>query len=143
MADDEIGMRPKFRVTCGMCFRNSIIERYYRICADLDVVASSNLVLAFERTLKDLVIGKFDMVLREVFCSPLPTVGKKAFHNDMHYKCAREKGCDATKVFGVPIDEDYYVALMRRRGGRARILPREEWEKDAELKRQLSGLGYI
>ena len=143
MHEDDIGMRPKFRVTCGTCFRNSLIENFERAMREKSDIFEVCVNYAFSHSMRDLSEGKFDMVLREVFCSPLTNIGSKAYHNDMHYKCAKEKGCDVVKTFGVPVDKEYYDELMKRRKGKARIQPREEWEKDAGLKRQLSGLGYI
>lgn len=143
MTDNYIGMKPKFQVTCGQCFRNAIIDIYYRFCTDANDVGTHLLNMAYERALTKLVRGDFNMILREVFCSPLPTISDKAFHNDMHYKCAKREGCDQVKVFGVPVDKEYHDELLKRRKGKGRVQPTEEWMKEQELKEQLLGLGYL
>ena len=135
MTDDKVGMRPKFRVWCRDCFWADVEKKM--------VVFDFQYDEAFEDCIDNMLAGFYHMGLRETFCSPLPTIGEKAFHNDMHYKCIREDGCDRVKVFGVPIDEEYYKELMTRRKGVARIQPWEEWEKNQDLKEQLEGLGYL
>lgn len=152
MTDDEIGMKPKFRIFCQDCFWENVFMSVDELMEDVRksdgvgfFVAQEK--LAFERAFGVSMLkaknGHFDMELREVFCSPLPFVGKDAYHNDMHYKHLKSNGCDRVKVFGVPIDEEYYKELMKRRKGKGRILPREEWDKDAGIKRQLESMGYI
>jgi hypothetical protein len=135
MLDNYVGMRPKFEVICTQCLVNAFL--------DYSSVPGVSFKLALSKTIDDLISGKFGMVLREAFCSPLPVVGEKAYHNDMHYKCAHSDGCDKVEVFGVPIDEEYYNVLMQRRQGNSRVLPREDWDKDEDIKKQLKGLGYI
>lgn len=135
MTDDAVGMRPKFMVICEQCILNFFFHW-------VDVL-QGDIVEALREILQRLNHGEFNMPLRETFCSPLPTIGEKAFHNDMHYKCCKSDGCDLVKVFGVPIDEEYYNELMKRRGGQQRIQPKEEWVADKDLKKQLEGLGYL
>ena len=141
--DNAIGMKPKIPITCGVCFRAAIRKEYTRLCADDDDVGTHLLLIAFERTLKKLVDGKFDMVLRETFCSPVVAVGERAYHNDMHYKCAYSDGCDQVKVFGVPIDKEYYQWLLQKRKGEKRIIPWEQWDEEEDIMNQLIGMGYI
>lgn len=135
MTPDEIGMKPKFRVVCFDCIVNFFFDCLFEDGVSIDS--------AIKMTASSYWSGLFDMHLRETFCSPLPTIGERAFHNDMHYKCCGENGCDAVKVFGVPVDKEYYEELMKRRGGEARIQPWLEWNKTEELKRQLRSLGYL
>lgn len=149
MTDDAIGMKPRFRVWCKECFWAYVERRIVEMC-DLneytdyaDFGEDNGYSEAFDEALTQMLDGKFDMFLRECFCSPLPTIGEKAFHNDMHYKCCGENGCDVVKVFGVPIDKEYHEELLRRREGQGRIQPWLEWMKIAELKKQLRGLGYL
>lgn len=133
--DNEVGMCPKFRVVCFDCLVNFFFDRLFRDGVEIKE--------AMEVTAQHYWSSMFDMVLRECFCSPLPAIGDNAFHNDMHYKCAHSTGCDVVKVFGVPIDEEYYYALMHRRDGKQRIQPREDWDKDEDIKQQLKDMGYI
>lgn len=135
MTDDAIGMKPKFQVWCMDCVANFFFSW-------VDVL-QGDIVEAFRETLHRMNHGEFDMLLRETFCSPLPAIGEKAFHNDMHYKCCKSDGCDAVKVFGPPVDEEYYNELMRRRKGQPRIQPREQWDDNIDLREQLEGLGYL
>ena len=146
---NEVGMKPKFRVFCQDCFW-AYVEFRLREMLEVDdydnvyeYVEDSGFLEAFGDAMLKMLAGHFDMVLRECFCSPLPTIGPDAFHNDMHYKCAKSYGCDRVKVFGVPINEEYYNQLMFHRKGQQRIQPREDWNKDPDLKSQLEGLGYI
>jgi len=135
MTEDAVGMRPKFRVWCWDCVANFFFNW-------LDVL-QGDIEGTIRETLHRMNHGEFDMVLRETFCSPLPAIGDKAYHNDMHYKCAKSDGCDAVKVFGVPIDREYYTELLARRGGKQRIQPKEQWDTNEDLKTQLKGLGYL
>ena len=135
MTDDAIGMRPKFMVVCEQCAINFFFGW-------VDVL-QGDIVEALRETLQRMNRGQFNMSLRETFCSPLPSIGEKAFHNDMHYKCCKSDGCDQVKIFGLPVDEDYYHELMKRRGGQPRIQPKEEWDRNKDLKTQLKGLGYL
>lgn len=135
MTDDAIGMQPKFQVICTQCAFHALM--------DYMVVPELSLVDAFTSWMRDMIDCKFDMFLREVHCTKLPFVSERAFANNMHYKCCHSNGCDQVKVFGVPIDEEYYTELMKRRAGNARIVPREDWDKDEDIKKQLKGLGYI
>jgi len=135
MTANVIGMKPKFRVWCWDCISNFFFGW-------VDVL-QGDIVEALRETLQLMNQGEFDMPLRECFCSPLPTIGEKAYHNDMHYKCCKSDGCDALKVFGVPIDKEYYEELMKRRLGKARIQPREDWDKDKDLIKQLKSIGYL
>jgi hypothetical protein len=122
-----------------------MLSYYDTLCrlADEENRAEAYLMEAWHMTLNKYRDGFFDMVLRECFCSPLAAVGPDAFHNDMHYKCAKSYGCDQVKTFGVPIDKECHNALMIRRKGQARIQPREDWDKDEDIKQQLKDMGYI
>lgn len=132
--DNAIGMRPKFQVICTQCLFNYILKVMRE---------GKTPAYALDEAMNLTEKGEFDMVLREAFCSPLPTIGEKAYHNDMHYKCAYSKGCDQIKIFGPPIDKEYYEWLMKKRDDKARIQPWEDWDKDPDIRKQLKGMGYI
>lgn len=142
MTDDYIGMKPKFRVICSDCMWDDFFSLLGQLklesCYFTDVLNT-----AWQRVAFRFKNGDYDMRLREAFCSPLPTIGEKAYHNDMHYKCCKKEGCDRVKVFGVPIDKEYYNELVKRRGGKERVQPRDQWEEDEEMKKQLEGIGYL
>jgi len=149
MTDDAIGMRPRFRVWCKECFW-AYVER--KIDEDMDMEGYGDCATysedigytsAFERGIAMMQQGEFDMPLREVHCTRVALVGPRAFANNMHYKCCSSHGCDKVKVFGVPIDKEYYEELVRRRKGQERITPTEEWDANEDLRKQLQGLGYI
>lgn len=133
MTDDYIGMKPKFRVICSDCFHNAVLQYFNRMDASA----------AFQSALLDLSEGKFDMSLRETHCTKLSVISDRAHANNMHYKCCREKGCDRVKVFGVPIDEEYYKELVRRRVGVERVQPYNQWAEDEEIVKQLKSIGYL
>jgi hypothetical protein len=142
MTDDYIGMKPKFRVICSDCMWNDFFSTLGQFTLEWESFSKA-LIETWARVKHRFRAGEFDMRLREAFCSPLPTIGEKAYHNDMHYKCCKSDGCDRVKVFGVPVDKEYYEELMKRRKGEARVQPRDQWEEDEEMKKQLEGIGYL
>lgn len=142
MTDDYIGMKPKFKVVCSDC----LLGDFFGLMGQLRLETASLtdvITTVWERIRFRIKNGDYDMFLREAFCSPLPAIGERAYHNDMHYKCCRSDGCDRVKVFGVPIDEEYYKLLMGRRKGKARVQPIEKWQEDEELRQQLENMGYL
>lgn len=62
------------------------------------------------------------------------------YANDMTYKCF---DCDIYLTFGVPILEDYYHELYRRRGNTDRYIPMPKWKEDEVLKEKLRAMGYL
>jgi len=136
MVDSKVGMKPKFRVLCMDCLVDKLFHYLQDIIYKQDELDIGSIVC----DLMDMrERGDFDMFVREVHCTTLTPVSDKAHANNMHYKCNR---CDKVKVFGVPIDKEYYDELRKRRGG-DRYIPKDEWLEDEDKKRQLEGLGYI
>lgn len=124
-----IGMAPTFRVVCEECFIKRLME----------LVDTHPPNEAMEEVNKQYHGGDFDMFLREVHVTKLPGISDRSFANNMHYKCDR---CDEVKVFGVAIDGEYYEELMKRRKGKARVVPMELWD-DEKKKKILKSLGYL
>jgi hypothetical protein len=142
MTADYVGMSPKFRVLCWDCMMNdflSLIQEMLGCNMDWNTVMTQAWVKVYQRS----NACEYDMLLREAHCTKLPAISDRAFANNMHYKCCKFDGCDRVKVFGVPIDKEYYDLLMGRRNGKAQIQPRHQWEENEDIKKQLKGIGYI
>jgi hypothetical protein len=57
------------------------------------------------------------------------------------YKCPR---CDSIQRFDVQDEPEYLGKVVEFRKGRLLFVPdMEDWERDEEIKKQLSALGYF
>jgi hypothetical protein len=130
---DEVCVEPKewFKITCGVCFRNRILE-YMK--------EGKPPTVAVAIVCEDLGRDEFDMFLRQSSLGRNTNISNRAFANNLFYKCLT---CDSQKLFGVPISEDYYVELYKRRGDRNVFTPIDKWMEDEKKRRLLKALGYI
>jgi len=60
--------------------------------------------------------------------------------NYIVYKCPK---CDAIQRFDVQDEKEYLGQVRAHRGGMLFVPDMEDWERDEEIKKQLSALGYF